>query len=242
MSREGFTIPPILAFADPSRDLWGVLCGREPAAMALGSMQGAAQVTSAELRSAPDSGDWVAVTGDGELTATPERGVVNGTDDDAGLFLARVSGGPAGPDADSAGAAGHPGWPGAELDSVRLLLAWFSPEQALALTAARPRKARGQDKDEVAVACLGEPDGLTAFDPRLSSTYGESGLLRRVGVEVWLGEDEEADLHSLRIGGEATADGAARLELPGVRVQAQPLVCHSRGETGAGVYVLITPA
>jgi hypothetical protein len=91
----------------------------------------------------------------------------------------------------------------------------------------------------VSVACLGEPPSHRAFDPRLSITYGGEGQLRRLGVELWLGESEDADLRSLRVAGEASP-AIARLEVDGAGVQAQPLQAHSRGQSGVGVYVQIS--
>jgi hypothetical protein len=80
---------------------------------------------------------------------------------------------------------------------------------------------------------------MSPFDPRLSSTYDGDGRLRRVGVELWLGENEEADMCSLRMAGEATG-AAAVLEVESGTVLAQPFRCHSRGESGAGMYLLIS--
>jgi hypothetical protein len=92
----------------------------------------------------------------------------------------------------------------------------------------------------VSVVCLGEREGVSVFDPRLSSTYSEPERLRRVGVELWLGENEEADQYSLRRAGEAVGP-PARLERKEATIAAQPVQCHCRGESGPGLYVLITP-
>src|SRR5581483_7257514 len=59
-----------------------------------------------------------------------------------------------------------------ELDSLRVVLAWFGADDALAVSAARPDRASGQDRDTVTAAMF-EPDGPLAIDEaRLSTTYG----------------------------------------------------------------------
>lgn len=130
--------------------------------------------------------------------------------------------------------------PGRGVESVRVFAACFSAEHAVALVAVRPAGAKGQDRDVVAAASLGEREGLSVFDPRLSTTYAPDGAPLRAGVELWLGEgeDEEDEQYPHRVAGESTGDRAVSDELG---LCAYGLRCHSRGEQGRGVYVLLRP-
>ncbi len=240
MSREALSIPPVVLFADPAQETWGVAVGGDQTASALGPLDASLDSSPAELQLESPTGRWTLRGVGGELTISPVPAATVGEDGDGGLTPIHVTGGRLGdPEIPEAGGVRHPGWAETKADSVRLLCAWFPAERAIALAAVRPRGARGQERDEIGVACVGEPEDLTVFDPRLSSTYDQAGHLRRVGVELWLGENEDADLHSLRMAGEATG-ATASLDVDGLLVQAQPFVCHSRGESGLGVYALIT--
>jgi hypothetical protein len=242
MSREAFSLPPMLAYADPVARAWGVAVLGEQAQMVVGQLEVASDAPSAlEAGAELGSDPWTLTTEAGALHADPLAAEVSAAEPDPGLALVRVSGPVPGTDETelSAGGLRHLGREALKAHSVRLLCAWFSPERGMAVVAVRPPRARGQDHDELSVICIGEQDGMSAFDPRLSSTYGGDGRLRRVGVELWLGENEEADMYSLRMAGEATG-AAAGLEADGVTVLAQPFRCHSRGESGAGVYLLIS--
>jgi hypothetical protein len=234
VSRQALQIPPVLAFASRDGGSWGVAAGRDPARVALGPTDagGPAKVEPGQLERRA-SGQWELRRHAEELAAVEQPPDVFGAARDPGLTLVRVEG-----PAEGAGIV-YAGRSGAESDSARLLFAWFPEDRTVGLLAVRPAKAKGQDRDELAVSCVGEPSDKQVFDPRLSSTYGEDGLLRRVGVELWLGESEESDLHSLRIAGESTP-ALARLALEDAVVQAQPFLAHSRGQSGIGVYVLIT--
>lgn len=235
MSRPALPIPPVLVFASRDGEAWGVAAGHDPARVALGRTDGTgpAEVGPGELGRGP-SGQWELRRDGDQLAAVEQPADITGEDPDPGLSLVQVSG-----PAEGAGIA-YAGRPDAQVDSVRMLFAHFPEDRMIGLLAVRPTKAKGQDRDELAVSCLGEPPVNRVFDPRLSSTYGGDGLLRRVGVELWLGESEEADLHSLRVAGEA-GPAVARLDLEDAVVQAQPFRAYSRGQSGIGVYVLITP-
>jgi hypothetical protein len=121
-------------------------------------------------------------------------------------------------------------------DSLRLFASWFPAGHEVALLAARPKGAKGHDRDSVSVVARGEEHPLV-IDPRLSTTYDHHGEPRRVGIELWLGEDEEGDLWPRRVAGTATG---SRVDRSGFSAYA--FECASRGETGAGIYVLARPA
>ncbi len=75
-------------------------------------------------------------------------------------------------------------------DSLRLFAAWFPAGHEIALVSARPRGAKGHDRDSVDVVARGEEHPLV-IDPRLSTTYDDAGAPRRVGLELWLGDEED---------------------------------------------------
>ena len=123
----------------------------------------------------------------------------------------------------------------AELDSFRQVLAWFADDDALAVSAARPRKAAGHDRDEVLAAMI-EPNGPIAIDEaRLSTTYGDGGAAKRMSLELWPAGEE--DDYPRRAAGEVsrpptvtTPDGAI-LEVHSMR-------CHRAGRDGPGIYLI----
>jgi hypothetical protein len=121
-------------------------------------------------------------------------------------------------------------------DSLRLFAAWFPGGHEVALLSARPRGAKGHDHDSIGVVARGEEHPLV-IDPRLSTTYGHEGEPRRVGVELWLGDDEEGELWPRRVAGTATG---SRVDRSGFSAYA--FECASRGEIGAGIFVLARPA
>ena len=126
----------------------------------------------------------------------------------------------------------------AKFASIRAVSAWFEPNEALALTAFRPRKAKAHDADAIAAAAI-TPDGTPAIeDPRLSTTYAGDGWPARAGLELWLTTDPESDQHyPRRASGEAA--GARAQTLAGdLEVRAEPFRWQSRGREGAGMYVL----
>jgi hypothetical protein len=126
-----------------------------------------------------------------------------------------------------------------KLDSVRIVAAWLPSGRAVGVAAVRPRGGHA-DKDVVTVLVTGEPEPLLVFDPRLSTTYDARGAPLRAGLELWLGVDEEGDQRPLRVAAESTGDRLSA-ELGGLQLEAYPQRCHSRGEDGAGVYVLVRP-
>jgi hypothetical protein len=120
---------------------------------------------------------------------------------------------------------------------VRDLCAWFAPADGLALTALRPRGAKGHDRD-VVTASVFEPTGpLVVADPRLSTTYAADGHPTRVGLELWLEQDDTQEQYPRRAAAEPLGAAAAWSQ-PALELEAYFLRCLSRGEEGLGVYVL----
>ena len=126
----------------------------------------------------------------------------------------------------------------AKFASIRAVSAWFDPDEAYALTAFRPRKAKAHDGDAVAAAAI-TPDGAPAVeDPRLSTTYAGDGWPARAGLELWLASDPESDQHYPRRASGKAAGARAQTLAGDFELQAEPFRWHSRGREGAGMYVL----
>ena len=130
----------------------------------------------------------------------------------------------------------------ARFDSVRWVAGWFGSLEGFSLTALRPRRARGHDADLVAAALIEDPAPPRVDDPRLSTTYAESGLPSRVGLELWFEAKEEeapdgAHQYPRRAAGH-TAGESMEWEAAGFALQATPMHWRSHGREGPGVYML----
>jgi hypothetical protein len=126
------------------------------------------------------------------------------------------------------------------LDSIREVSAWFAPGDGLALTAIRPRGAKGHDRDLVVASVLDPAGAVGVADPRLSTTYTAAGRPARVGLELWLQQEDSEEQYPRRAAGEALGAAAAG-SLASVTLEAELLRCRSRGEEGVGVYLLARP-
>jgi len=230
---------PVAAFGDPVQGLWGVALGGSSPGVVWGRLDGVSTEGFVPATVTQTDAEW-RIAGDGiELTLLPladDSGVM--PDPGGMLELCRVAW-----HMDAAGADGEAelvgvrcsALPSGRIDSSRLVAAWFPDGHAVALLAARPAGAKGQDRDALSVALLGEREGVHVFDPRLSTTYGGDGRPRRTGVELWLGETEEGDHYPRRVVGEADGDQVRDRE---AGLQVTGLRCHSHGEDGIGVYLL----
>jgi hypothetical protein len=137
-----------------------------------------------------------------------------------------------------------------ELDSLREVMAWFGPGDALALTSLRPRRTKGHDRDLATTVLLEDGCALPVQEPRLSTTYAPDGAPARASLEMWLeepepvqGDDSEeliAQHFPRRAAGERVGP-ATRLGAAGLEVQAEPFRWHMRGLEGTGVYALARP-
>ena len=226
---------PIAIFGDLDADVWGVVIGGGTPQLAV------AGITTADVELRPvdldlEDGEIWTLTGSGYAMRV-ERATATTTTDpgDAGLEPCRVSGAATieGVERElDVGGIRHAGLGLEGTDSLRLFASWFPAGHEVALLAARPQGAKGQDRDTVGVIARGEEHPLVV-DPRLSTTYDHTGEPRRVGIELWLGADEEGELWPRRVAGTATG---SRVDRPGFSAHA--FACASRGETGAGIYVL----
>lgn len=237
-----------VAFAELDASVWGTAWSPAPgqegvAAVGSDRQSGAAGAT---LRGGADDAEWL-LEGDGvELTVSP-AGAAVATGIGAGFDqLCRVRGraslGGAERDIDCMGRRGGHG-DGVKLDkfdSVRDVSAWFAPGDGIAVVALRPHKSRGQDSDllEAAVLGVGGSESTSPVeDPRMSTTYTGSGQPLRAAFELWLAGEEEGNQYPRRAVGEAAGPGASA-RCGDFDVLARPFRWHSRGQKGAGVYLL----
>lgn len=122
---------------------------------------------------------------------------------------------------------------GKRFTALRVVSAWFGDHDGLAVLAARPRRAKGHDAEVLDGVLVEGGTPVHVTEPRLSSTYTADGVPTRVGLELWIGE-EEADQYPRRAAAEAmgrslVCDGSLRSEL---------LRWRMRGREGIGVYEL----
>lgn len=230
---------PLAIFGDRDGDLWGVVVGGEQPRVAV------ARLTDADVELRPadldvdDEDVWELISAGCELrferagatTATADGG-------ESSLEPCRVSGSVTFDGERREFDIGGVRSTALEIDgrdSLRLFAAWFPAGHEIAALSTRPKGAKGQDRDSLGVIALGEEQPLV-IDPRLSTTYDDAGAPRRVGLELWLGDDADGDLSPRRVAGASTGSSVADAGL-----SAYAFDCVSRGEPGAGIYLLLRP-
>ena len=124
---------------------------------------------------------------------------------------------------------------GKRFDTVRAVSAWVGGEDGVAVLAARPRRARGHDSELLSGALLQGGLPVPVTEPRLSSTYTADGVPARVGLELWLGE-EEGEQYPRRAAGEAIGRAAVSDDPP---LRSELVRWRMRGREGLGVYDLL---
>jgi hypothetical protein len=226
---------PLAIFGDLEGDIWGVLLGGERPCLAVAGLAAADVKLGPAQIDREDDDVWTLIGPGAALRIERAEATTCTGDADHRLAPCRVSGSVAidglEREFDVAGLRSD-GFATDGNDSLRLFGAWFPAGHEVAVLSARPRGAKGHDRDQLAVVARGEQHALV-FDPRLSTTYDEHGDPRRVGVELWLGDDAEGDQSPRRVAGLATG---SRVTAAGISAHA--FQCASRGEAGAGVYVL----
>jgi hypothetical protein len=238
MTAEHAAGPAVAAFGDLEQNVWGVAFGGTEPCLALAAVEAPEPAPLEAVTLSGLTGESWSITGAGRslaLAGASEAPVARTGSEPGGVELCRVTGDIT---ADGVRCAALPD---GRLDSLRLVAAWFPEDRSFALLSGRPAGVAGQDRDAIAVQVLGEPEGMTVFDPRLSTTYGSDGAPRRMGIELWIGETEDGDQYPRRVAGEVTG-ATAHDAGGGWRWHAYALRCHSRGADGAGVYVVIHPA
>jgi hypothetical protein len=123
-----------------------------------------------------------------------------------------------------------PAW--AELDALRAVSAVLDRENAVFLSARRPRNAAGHGQERIDAVVISGGEARDVEDARLSTIYDSDGRQRTAGLELWLpGEDYPRR-------GSGSAQAGASIVLGGVRVDAAVFQWHMEGRTGAGAYEL----
>jgi hypothetical protein len=231
---------PIVIFGDLEADLWGVVLGGEAPAVAVAGLSDAdVDLRPAEL-DREDDDVWTLTASGCALRIERADAATASTEEDRELTPCRVSGSAtidgSEREFDVGGVRSTGALATAGIESLRLLGTWFPAGHEIALLSSRPRGAKGHDRDSIGVVARGEEHPLV-LDPRLSTTYDAHGEPRRVGVELWLGDDEDGDQWPRRVAAAATGS-----HVDATAFSAHALRCVSRGEAGAGVYALLTPA
>jgi hypothetical protein len=242
-----------VAFGDVDEGIWGIAWvpdPQQPGFVCLGAAGDAVQ-SSAGLHGEQSEEEWRLEVDGADLTARPAGEAVPATGPDgvsAGFDqLCRVSGTfvLAGNE-QAVECLGRRGARAKALDldrftSVRDVSAWFDPTYGMALVALRPGKARGQEADLITAAVLDPEDSRAVVEPRLSTTYTADGRPERAGLELWLvaddGDENQEPQYPRRAAGEAMGPHAAG-NAGALEVQVELFRWHSRGQDGAGVYLL----
>lgn len=231
----------IVSFAQPEPELWAVVVDGTLAVFSGGTWE------TVSLDAVTDGGgEWLLASTAGELRVTPVGGAVTQEMTGSSDQLCRVTGALTLPgqqvQIDARGIRVLcPALAAVRADSLRAVHAHFAGADGLAVTALRPRKARGHDHDAISASILQEHAEVLVGDPRLSTTYADDGSVLRVGLELWLDGEEATVSYPRRAAGQAS-DGGVRLAADGLIAQAYAVRWRSRGQTGLGVYLLARPA
>jgi hypothetical protein len=122
---------------------------------------------------------------------------------------------------------GSPDWTGLEL--TRSVGVWLDGGIGIALHAARPAGAGGQDEEICRASVFEDQRALAVEDPRLSTVSDVEGHQRRAGLH---GED-----HPRRAAGELV--GGTSLDLGRLRLDCAFLRWRMEGQAGAGRYDIL---
>ncbi|HYB25708.1 MAG TPA: hypothetical protein VEF89_03755 [Solirubrobacteraceae bacterium] len=250
--------PPALrtvAFGDLDGTVWGAGWFSDPAGVALAALGGGAKATvrpGLRLSAGADGDEWRLEDDGAALVVSPAGDAVSARSVDGEIEgfdqLCRIAG------RFELEGSEHPvdclglrTWWSAPVDlerfeSVRAVAAWFEPEEALALAAFRPRKAKDHGGDVVAGAVITAESSPVVEDSRLSTTYEADGWPVRAGLELWLAMPEDSEQQfPRRASGEATGPRVQGVVNGGLALRAEPFRWHSRGRDGAGMYILARP-
>jgi hypothetical protein len=122
-----------------------------------------------------------------------------------------------------------------EIEAVRVLTARFEDDRCLALVAIHPADADAHGGDAIAgvVVSDGEPEALA--EALMSTEYGPTGEIRRLGLELYRDEDGLA----LRVAADVTA---AEEHVDGGLVHKRIALAARAGASGVAVLDVLTAA
>lgn len=141
---------------------------------------------------------------------------------------------------------GAPDWE--RLTLARTVTAWVPDAGAVTLTAVRGEKAKSHG-DEAISAFVFEPpaegqDGpalpAAVADPRISTTYDADGCQRHVGLELWMGDEDDTGGWARRAAGEIVC--GTTLDLGRLRLDCAFVHWRMEGREGVGRYDLLRRA
>jgi hypothetical protein len=231
---------PVVLFGDFDADVWGVILGGAAPRLSVAGLTDADVVFGAADLDVADDEVWT-LNANGAALRIEQADASSATPgNDHELTPCRVGGA-----ATVAGIEREFDVAGVRLEnlrlgraaSLRLFASWFSGSHEVALLASRPKGAKGHDQDEISVIAIGEEHPIV-LDPRLSSTYDKHDAPLRVGIELWLADDPDAEEQfSRRVAGQATGSRVTESDQR-PKLGAHAMECISRGERGAGIYLL----
>lgn len=127
------------------------------------------------------------------------------------------------------------------LELTRTVSAWFGADRGGVLLQAMRPEGASHDGEAVWAHVVRGGEPAVVEDPRLSTTYDGDGHQRRVGLELWLADDEDPDLvHVTRAAGEVLCGSS--LELGALRLDVAFVTWHADGVTGVGRYDVLRKA
>ncbi len=126
---------------------------------------------------------------------------------------------------------GAPDWAGLEL--TRSVGVWLDGGSGIALHAARPTGAVGQDEEVCQASVFDGERALIVDEPRLSTVSDLEGHQRRAGLELWVHEED----YPRRAAGELV--GGTSLDLGRLRLDCAFLRWRMEGQEGAGRYDIL---
>ena len=120
------------------------------------------------------------------------------------------------------------------VELARTVSAWFAEDRAMTLAAVRPAKSKGHIDEALAGFVFEDGEPLAIDDPRLSTTYDGERRLRRAGLELWMGEEDD---HARRMAGEVLC--ATLLELGEQQLESAFFSWRMEGRSGVGRYEVL---
>ena len=125
---------------------------------------------------------------------------------------------------------GSPDW--TDLDLTRSVGVWLDGA-GIALHAARPAGAKGQDEEVCRATVFDGERALPVDDPRVSTVSDVEGHQRRAGLELWVHDED----YPRRAAGELV--GGTSLDLGRLRLDCAFLRWRMEGQEGAGRYDIL---